>query len=136
MKPGKNALLFICVTLFLITGCGIKNSIVTKPMDSPVIMVSPINERITAAQLKNVIIQACTRHGWKIDSASGSMIQATLNHNNRETVTIEIPYSREKVEINYKSSTNMRESGGKIHRSYNRWVKNLDVAIRNGIAMQ
>lgn len=133
MRPGKLTILLLAFTIGLY-GCGIKNSIVKKPIDSPIIQVAPINPNISNAQLKNVIIAACSKHGWAVNSATDTNVEATLNHNGKESVTIDIPYSRESVAFKYKSSNNMRYDGTKIHRSYNRWIKNLEVGIRNGIA--
>jgi hypothetical protein len=47
---------------------------------------------------------------------------------------VEIPYSASKYSIVYKSSENLDEADGKIHRNYNGWVQNLDRAIRTEIA--
>lgn len=134
MRFDKTFLVILSMVIAL-CGCSIKNSIVKKPMNTPVIMVSSVNPNISTARLKTVIIEACTRHGWAINSSTDSNIEATLNHNGKETVTVDIPFSREQVEIKYKGSTNMRYDGSNIHRSYNRWVKNLEVNIRNGIAL-
>lgn len=133
MSFRKFSLAVIVMAVFL-CGCGIKNSIVKRPMDTPVIMVSPLNSRISNEQIRQIIVGACSKHGWAVNNATSSNVEATLNHQGKETVTVDIPYSRDKVEIRYKSSTNMRFDGNKIHRSYNRWVKNLEVDIRNGIA--
>lgn len=130
----RRMLPLLLAALFLCGGCGIKNSIVKRPMDSPVIQVSELNSRISNARLKQIIISACSRYGWKVDSSTDSSVTATLNHNAKESVTIEIPFSPQKVEFIYRSSQNMRYDGTKIHRSYNRWLKNLEVDIRNGIA--
>lgn len=132
MRPGKLTVLLIAFTIGLY-GCGIKNSIVKRPMNSPIIQVAPINPNISNVQLKNIIIAACSKYGWVINSATDTNVVATLNHNNKESVTIDIPYSKESVAFKYKSSSNMRYDGEKIHRSYNRWIKNLEVNIRNGI---
>lgn len=126
-------LLPVMAMMLVLCGCGVKNSIVTKPIDTPVIQVAPINPGISTEKLKSIIIGACSKYGWMVNSATSTNVEATLNHN-RETVTIDIPYSNEKVEIIYKSSNNMRYDGNKIHRSYNRWIKSLEVDIRNGIA--
>lgn len=124
----------LLVAVLLCGGCGIKNSIVKRPVDSPVILVSEINPNVSNAKLKQIIIAACSKYGWKIDSSSDSSVTATLNHMGKESVTIDIPFSNQKVEFLYKSSQNMRYDGAKIHRSYNRWLKNLEVDIRSGIA--
>jgi hypothetical protein len=43
---------------------------------------------------------------------------------------ISIPYSATRYSINYVSSLNLMASGGQIHKSYNRWVQNLNQNIQ------
>lgn len=79
-------------------------------------------------------MEACMRRGWKIDQITGSTIQASLDHQGKEKATVDIYYSKQKIEIKYKDSVNLRYDGAKIHRSYNRWVKTLQTDISSGIA--
>lgn len=131
----KTRLFVLIVTMcaLMAAGCGIKNAIVRKPMNTPVIQVAELNPNISSAKLKNVIVAACTKYGWRVDSSTPSSVTATLIHNTKESVTVDIAYSPAQVSINYVRSSNMREEGGKIHRAYNRWVKNLEFEIRNQI---
>ncbi|KIQ50633.1 lipoprotein, partial [Citrobacter rodentium] len=43
---------------------------------------------------------------------------------------VRITYSATRYDIQYESSLNLLASGGKIHKNYNRWVRNLDKDIQ------
>ena len=45
-----------------------------------------------------------------------------------------IPYTKQNYGIHYKSSTNLKYDGNKIHKKYNTFVNNLDVAIRRELS--
>ena len=47
---------------------------------------------------------------------------------------VEIPYSTKSYSIVYKSSTNLQEGNGKIHRNYNGWIQNLNRGINAQLA--
>ena len=47
---------------------------------------------------------------------------------------MQIPYSATSYGIVYRSSINLQESGGKIHRNYNGWVQNLNRGINAQLA--
>lgn len=133
MKP-KMLVASVFVLLVALCGCGMKSKFVLKPIDSPIaIDVATINPNVTDAKIKQIITEVCMRRGWKIDQATDSTIQASLNHQGKEMATVDIFYSKQKIEIKYKNSINLHYDGTKIHRSYNRWVKNLQTDISSGI---
>ena len=45
------------------------------------------------------------------------------------TAVVEIPYSSSTYSIKYRSSVNLKESGGNIHKNYNGWIQNLTRGI-------
>lgn len=133
MKP-KMLVAIVFVLLLALGGCGMKSKFVLKPIDSPVtIDVASINPNVTDVKIKQIITEACMRRGWKIDQATDSTIQASLNHQGKEMATVDISYSKQRIEIKYKNSVNLHYDGAKIHRSYNRWVKNLQTDISSAI---
>lgn len=131
----KTLVAVVSALLMALAGCGTKSAFVMRPIDTPVtIDVASINPQIQNEKIRKIIVEVCMRRGWKIDQSTNSMIQASLNHNGKEMATVEISYSKEKIEIRYKNSINLHYDGTKIHRSYNRWVKTLQVDISSGIA--
>ncbi|EAU0260602.1 hypothetical protein A6855_28670, partial [Salmonella enterica] len=54
---------------------------------------------------------------------------------NRDHIAeVRITYSATGYSIKYDSSLNLLASGGKIHKNYNRWVRNLDKDIQINLA--
>jgi hypothetical protein len=43
---------------------------------------------------------------------------------------VRVNYTATSYSITYANSQNLRASGGKIHKNYNRWVNNLDKDIQ------
>lgn len=124
----------IVMALIMIQGCNAKDPFVKKHIITPVINVSQVNPRISTAQIKQIIMQCCAARGWRVMESSPTNVVATIAHN-RESATVNIVYSKESIEIQYKSSNNLRYDGANIHRGYNRWVRNLEVDIQNKIAI-
>ena len=50
------------------------------------------------------------------------------------TAVVEIPYSATSYSIRYRSSIDLNEAGGKIHKNYNSWVQNLTHGINGQLA--
>jgi hypothetical protein len=99
--------------------------------DEPV--TTPTGKHLTASQVRSAIFTAGSSLGWVIKDAGPGRLLGTL-HLRTHTAVVEIPYSASKYSIVYKSSENLDEADGKIHRNYNGWVQNLDRAIRTEIA--
>ena len=92
--------------------------------DASVVSSNPVQ----IAQVKTAIMVAGTSLGWKMDEVSPGLIQGTLNLR-KHTAVVDVPYSTTKYSIVYKSSINLDEKDGQIHRNYNSWVQNLSKKI-------
>lgn len=90
-------------------------------------------KHLSAAQVRSAIITAGTSLGWRVVDAGPGRLEGTI-HLRTHTAVATIPYSASKYSIVYKSSENLDESGGQIHRNYNGWVQNLDRAIRTELS--
>lgn len=87
----------------------------------------------TREQVRNAIVRAGTGLGWQFRDESPNMLVGTLVIRSH-TAVIEIPYSRTEFSIRHRSSVNLDESGGNIHRNYNAWIQNLTRAINAQLA--
>jgi hypothetical protein len=85
----------------------------------------------TQEQVRAAIIRAGSALGWQIKDESPNVLVGTLVLRDH-TAVVEIPYSTTSYSIKHRSSTNLDERGGKIHKNYNSWVQNL----ANGINAQ
>ena len=45
------------------------------------------------------------------------------------TAVVEIPYSANDYSVKYRSSANLNEANGNIHKNYNGWIQNLTRGI-------
>jgi len=81
------------------------------------------------AQVRKAIIDAGTALGWQITEVKPGLLLGTL-HLREHTAIVDIPYTAKSYSILYKSSVNLAEKSGQIHKNYNGWVQNLDQRIR------
>jgi len=91
------------------------------------------NKPMTAAEVRNAIVRAGAGLGWIMKDAGPGTINGTLILRTH-TAEVTIPYSPTSYSIVYKSSTNLQESGGMIHRNYNGWIQNLNRGINAQLA--
>lgn len=96
-------------------------------------VVTTSGKHLSATQVRAAIITAGTSLGWHVADAGPGRLDGSLRLRGHSAV-VTIPYSATKYSIVYKSSENLEESGGQIHRNYNGWVTNLDRAIRTELS--
>lgn len=95
---------------------------------------SPTGKTVTKEQVRAAIIRAGGALGWNIkdegpDKLSGTLVLRT------HTAVVDIPYSVDKYSIVYRSSVNLNEKSGKIHRNYNGWIQNLNKGINTQLSL-
>ena len=106
----------------------------TAPIVTPEINVASVNANgKSAAQVADAIKRGGTDRGWTIADAGPGHMTGTLNSHGRNVV-VDIPYSKDSLKIVYKSSEGLRYGDGKIHKNYNKWVRNLAEAIKKQLA--
>lgn len=88
---------------------------------------------LTADQVRTAIIQAGASLGWQMKEEAPGLLVGTLILRKHEAV-VEIPYSAQAYSIKYRSSANMDEKGGVIHKNYNGWITNLTRGINARIS--
>lgn len=120
--------IFIClISLLLIVSCSR-----TQPLHN--IQHSAIPSDLTIEQVQKAISKAVIVHpSWKIKSNEKGMMVAEVIVRTH-TAEIEIAYNEEAYSITYINSTNLKYEIDKkqqinIHKSYNRWVHNLENRI-------
>ena len=96
-------------------------------------MSNSANKPLTPAEVRGAIVRAGAGLGWIMKDAGPGTINGTLILRTH-TAEVQIPYSATSYGIVYKSSINLQESGGKIHRNYNGWVQNLNRGINAQLA--
>ena len=102
----------------------------TAPVDQ---VHSIVSAGHTAEQVKTAILKAGQKREWIMTEAGPGVIKGRLQARDH-SAEVRIPYSATSYSINYESSLNLKASGGKIHKNYNRWVHNLDHDIQLNLA--
>jgi len=117
---------FLLLTVSLLTACrGLL----------PVYNVANKTVVVSGTTMREAIIKGSTRKGWSVREVEDGLMEATLMIR-RHMVKVAIPYTENSYSIQYDDSENMYFSPKKnrIHRKYNQWVRNLDLAITRAAA--
>ncbi len=80
-------------------------------------------------EIKKAILTGAAERGWTVRHIGDEVIQADILVRNTFYARVDITYSLSNYRIDYRDSREMDYKNGKIHRNYNRWVKNLDKSI-------
>ncbi|MDR1489359.1 MAG: hypothetical protein LBS65_02575 [Desulfovibrio sp.] len=120
----KKVLLFIVVAVAF----GASACVTTRPIET--ISNVPVGNNLSKEAVARAITQGGAAQGWSMVRLNDNTIEGTLLQR-QHTVVVTIPFTANSYSIIYKSSGNMKADPGtgEIHRSYNRWVRNLQKAI-------
>lgn len=85
--------------------------------------------------LQEAILAGGAKKGWGMYEMRPGLIRGELVVRGHE-VKVDIPYASNTYSIYYADSVGMKYKAKKrrIHRKYNQWVRNLDLAIRQAAA--
>ena len=109
----------------LLTACAVPVPI--QNVDNATV-ISAAGKALSADQVRDAIVRAGTGLAWIIKDAGPGKLVGTLVLRTH-TAVVDITYSPTHYSITYKSSIDLKESGGKIHPNYNGWILNLTRAI-------
>lgn len=92
--------------------------------------------QLSMEQVERAILQGMAVRGWRPQSRDPGRILAELNVRQHQAV-VEIVYNERVYSIEYVSSQNLDESknGKRIHRNFNRWIRNLDADIQKKLTL-
>ena len=94
--------------------------------DAPVIATA--GKPLSVDQVKASILRAGAALGWQIrEEAPGKLVGTLILRSH--TAVVDIPYSATTYSIQYKSSIDLNEGDGQIHKNYNGWIRNLNKGI-------
>lgn len=96
----------------------------------------PAAKTLSMAQMEKAIMIGGSRVNWRMQKVKPGLIEATQMARSH-TAVVEIPFTEKNYSIIYKSSVNLKADGdGNIHKTYNRWVRNLDKEINAAIVSE
>lgn len=89
-----------------------------------------ITKQMQEEQVEKAIEAGGMAKGWRMKKVDNGLIEASILVRNH-IVTVDILYDSKGYKIDYKNSTNMNYNleDNTIHKSYNRWIRNLDINI-------
>jgi type II secretory pathway component PulK len=122
MRVGST--LVVSLALFTVIGCtstpihNVNNAAVTHAA----------GKALSADQVRQAIVRAGAALGWQIKDDGPGKLTGMLQLR-KHTAVVDVPYSSNSYSINYKSSVNLDEKDGKIHKNYNGWIQNLTQGI-------
>lgn len=126
LLPLATALVLSVATLSSQAAC-MRCAPIQNVTDAPV--PSDGGKPMSSEEVRKAIVRAGATLGWQMNSSAPGKIAGTLVLRTH-TAVVEIPYSSKSYSILYKSSVNLDESDGQIHKNYNSWIQNLDKAIK------
>ena len=83
---------------------------------------------LSKEQVRGAIVRAGGALGWQMKDETPSMLVGTLQLRTH-TAVVEIPYSAASYSVKYRSSVDLHESGGMIHKNDKGWIQNLTRGI-------
>lgn len=121
------ALVLFCLAVIL-PGCGRK----TVPMET-------LDSTIPAGSysrddLVKTFVRAGYNAGWVITPQEPGVLLGTLTARSHQASVL-ITYTKKTYHIAYKDSVGLKANGTNIHPNYNRWVRNLDIAIQKELSL-
>ena len=91
-------------------------------------VTSSSGKAMSNADVRSAILRAGATLGWQMKDEGPNKLVGTILLRDHSAV-VEIPYTSSNYSINYRSSTNLKESSGNIHKNYNGWIQNLTRGI-------
>ena len=116
--------LSVMLLLGVLVGCA---KVPIKNTDDVPISI-PSGRTITLDEVRSSIVRAGVELGWEMKIDGSNLLLATLKVREHITV-VDILFTETTYSIKYRSSTNMGEQYGKIHRNYITWVSHLSKKI-------
>ncbi len=98
-------------------------NVVNHPVPAPA-------QKLSLAEIGRTIAAAAAQYEWRIVPVGPNEFRATYDRHDHEAV-IDITYSQSAYNISLVSSAHLRQENGEIHRTYNRWIRNLERSIED-----
>lgn len=123
-------LTLIALTCLLLVAC---TSAPIQNVEHAPVRINKVNYSIE--NVEKGIIRGGVGMGWEMYRKQPGLIEGTL-YIGKHVVEVTISYNMQSYNISYKNSKNMNYDSGKIHKSYNRWIENLNKAIRQSLSSE
>jgi hypothetical protein len=122
----RNAAKFAALLIAAAVLAGCNTVPIMNVTDSPVVAAS--GRTLSNDQVRAAIVRAGVALGWQMRDEGPNKLVGTLQLRTHSAV-VEIPYSPRAYSVNYRSSVDLQEKSGTIHKNYNGWIQNLQKGI-------
>lgn len=122
----RNAAKFAALLIAAAALAGCNTVPIVNVTDAPVVVAS--GRPLTNDQVRAAIVRAGAALGWQMREEGSNKLVGTLQLRTH-TAVVEIPYSPRAYSVIYRSSVDLQEKSGTIHKNYNGWVQNLTKGI-------
>jgi hypothetical protein len=90
----------------------------------------PLGKPLSMGEISKAIVNAGSSLGWSMQSTAPGRISGRLALRSH-VAEVDVEHDTARYSIKYRDSSNLEAKGGSIHSEYNRWIGNLDKAIRS-----
>ena len=119
------AVAFFILSMFMATSTVMAADPILNIEDSPI----TTSQDLSMEDVERIIIEGCRVRNWEPDVVAPGHIVATL-YIRSHVAKVDIMFNTKNYSITYKDSVNLDYKKGKIHRNYNKWVRNLNSDIQ------
>ena len=106
----------------------------TEPIEN--VLEAPLGiaagKALSMGEISKAIVNAGHSLGWSMQPTAPGKISVRLALR-AHVAEIHVEHDTRSYSIKYRDSSNLEAKGGLIHSEYNRWIGNLDKAIRSYI---
>ena len=90
--------------------------------------ITGVTRPLTAEQVERAIAAAGVRRGWVFTRVEPGLLRGT-HADQGHTLILDVPFTASTYSVRVNSSVRLREGDGTIHRTANRWIRNLQQDI-------
>lgn len=116
----------LAASLLLVTACR------TAPIANPHVTLP--SAQSTEQDVANAIKLAGARYGWEMVDEGPGLMKGTLRLR-KHVAVVRIQYDADSYFIQYDDSEKLLYGNDRIHRNYNRWVRNLSEEIKANLGV-
>jgi hypothetical protein len=132
MIPFQRCGLIFGIAALLLAGCHHVDPVYNVNA-RPTHLQTPSN--LTEQAVGEAITRALAKTGWKVDIVKPGYLLATIQWGNH-SASVDINYDKDSFSIVLNSSHYLNEKDGEIHPTYNKYIVDLESAIRTELGMQ
>ena len=102
-------------------------------LDEGDVAEAPLHRAGTIEQVGERVRRAAQMQGWDVREVQHRVLYVTKQRG-RHSATASIAYDVDSFSIQFRGSENLKQSGARIHKLYNEWIRELESTIQHEVA--